>query len=168
MLEGFINKMRLGGLFPNKRKHKVHGDNDEHCSFCGEVDTMVHRVYSCPGIEHLRTGELWDGIRNVPHSKLFGALYPKLASVDDLKKLFRDIQHEQIQVCTDDSEVVFFTDGSVVDNDTNELRVCSWAVTQAVGDGPTNVVKNKSILPGDQQTVFRAELYAEHCCLFRF
>ena len=56
MMEGFINKMRLGGLFPNTRKHKVHSDNDQHCVFCGAIDTMMHRVYQCPGTQHLRDG----------------------------------------------------------------------------------------------------------------
>ncbi|CAE7253684.1 unnamed protein product [Symbiodinium sp. CCMP2592] len=160
MLEGFINKMRLGGLFPNRRKHKVHADNDEHCVFCGEIDTMVHRVYCCPGTQHLRSGDVWDHVKDLPLCQLFGALYPKLDKVDEFKKLLGQVQHDDFQVCTDESEVSFFTDGSALDNENDALRVCSWAVTKAVDDRPTNLELAKGILPGDQQSVFRAELYA--------
>ncbi|OLP89596.1 hypothetical protein AK812_SmicGene28935 [Symbiodinium microadriaticum] len=161
MMEGFINKMRLGGLFPNTRKHKVHSDKDQHCVFCGAIDTMMHRVYQCPGTQHLRDGPAWDVVSKLPVCQLFGALYPKLPMVDDFKKALQHIQIDDLPVLENDGrELVFFTDGSALDNDINAIRVCSWAVTHAVDDGPRNNAMASGILPGDQQSVFRAELYA--------
>ncbi|CAE7896484.1 unnamed protein product [Symbiodinium necroappetens] len=128
MLEGFINKMRLGGLFPNQRKNKVHVQNDDCCAYCGEVDTMTHRVFSCPATEHLRSGDIWEAVRNMPTSQLFGALYPKLPLVDEYKQLLKDVQHDDIYALDATSdEHIFFTDGSAVDNELDDLRLCSWA-----------------------------------------
>ena len=166
MLEGFMNKMRLGGLFPNQRKNKVHVQNDDCCAYCGEVDTMTHRVFSCPATEHLRSGDIWEAVRNMPTSQLFGALYPKLPLVEEYKQLLRDVQHDDLYALDATlDEHIFFTDGSAVDNELDDLRICSWAVTQARDQGPSNVTKAAGLLPGDQQSVFRAELYATNAAL---
>ena len=81
--------------------------------------------------------------------------------VDDFKKALQHIQIDDLPVLENDGrELVFFTDGSALDNDIDAIRVCSWAVTHAVDDGPRNNAMASGILPGDQQSVFRAELYA--------
>ena len=164
-MEGFINKMRLGGLFPNKRKKKISEEHESCCDYCGEEDTMLHRAFYCPATEHLRQGEIWENVRTLPNCQLFGSLFPQLPLADEYSMMLRDLKHDEVYAMDDKEELCFFTDGSALDNEQTEVRLCSWAVTHAVDTGPRNRLVALGLLPGEQQSVFRAELYAVNAAI---
>ena len=160
MIQGFMKKVRLGGLFPNKRLQHLHAGQDEACVYCGQEDTMQHRVYHCPGTEHIRQGGTWDKVKTMPKSLILGGLFPKLQCQDVYCLLLDSIEPPVIQELDQNETATFFTDGSASDSSDPATRLCAWAVTQAQPLCQTNNLLYSGLLPGRYQTVFRAELYA--------
>ncbi|CAE6945510.1 unnamed protein product [Symbiodinium sp. CCMP2592] len=139
LLEGFMKKVRLGGMFPNKRLCHWKQEVDERCDYCGQLDTMYHRVFHCPATEHHRTGKDWEY-----HQALDALDGPDVTQIHN----------------PDDQTLHFFTDGSAVFSECPIRRLCSWAVTLATPHSHENTPIHLGVLPGRKQTVFRAELFA--------
>ena len=167
--------MGLGGLFPNQvvfspiRELKVRGEHESTCVYYGAEGTMEHRVFTCPVTDHLRVDETWHSVRKLPCCRLFGSLSPKVASSDEYKESLQPLQHGEIYPASEsEPPYTFFTDGPALDNDNDDLRLCSWAVTRGLDDGPANEERYLGLLPGNQQSVFRAELYGmlQWSCVF--
>ena len=160
MINGFLKKVRLGGLFPNNRKTHITKE-EEACQYCGCLDTLEHRVYLCPGTEHIRSKEEWSWISEQPKFLILGGLSPKLPLIQQYKDELDAIPAPQIDVPDDTSDVCdFFTDGSASDSSCPVMRLCSWSVTQATHMTKENRLIAAGVLPGRLQTVFRAELFA--------
>ncbi|CAE7295757.1 unnamed protein product [Symbiodinium sp. CCMP2592] len=115
MIQGFMRKVRLGGLFPNKRLKHFKDDQEDTCIFCGQLDTMKHRVYHCPGTEHVRQGAQWDAVKLVPTSLLLGGLFPKLEHLDSYWQLLDDVQPPDLFFEDNQNIAHIFTDGSALE-----------------------------------------------------
>ncbi|CAE7817828.1 unnamed protein product [Symbiodinium sp. CCMP2592] len=160
MIQGFLKKVRLGGLFPNNRKCHVTKD-EATCHFCGSLDTMEHRVYSCPGTEHIRQMEEWNQVSMQPKYAVLGGLSPKLPLLQKYKDELDALPAPEVGVPDDMQDGCdFFTDGSATESSCQLTRLCSWSVTQAKPFTKENRLIAAGVLPGRLQTVFRAELFA--------
>ncbi|CAE7670465.1 unnamed protein product [Symbiodinium sp. CCMP2456] len=161
MLEGFMRKVRLGGLFPQRRRSHVNDAQDDTCHFCGEVDTLKHRVHYCPATYSVRQSPDWEEVSTQLDSVLLAGLFQKLPGFDKYQQQLDALGHPDI-VCPsfDSPRYSLFTDGSASHGNCPFLRLCGWAVTCAHGDGPKNTVLTAGLLPGGKQTVFRAEFQA--------
>ena len=158
--EGFMRKVRLGGLFPYKRKGHVTGE-DGLCIYCGHLDTMKHRFFQCPAVDSVRLTQAWMDIRHQPDYILFGGLFPKIPRLEEYLMGLENVGDPTVQLpeCKP-PRFQLFTDGSAVDNDSDTLRLCSWAVTWAPDAGKRNFTLTSGLLPGRFQSVFRAEFQA--------
>ena len=160
MLQGFMKKVRLGGLFSNKRKGHVCEDQEQTCIYCGQLGTIQHRVYCCPATEHVRQCSFWAVIKDAPKSLLLGGLFPHLQGCDEYFQLLDAIHPPDFQQSDDDEVAMIFTDGSAQEPGSPVLRLCAWSVTKSTPAAHTNKLLYSGLLPGRYQTVFRAELYA--------
>ena len=160
MKQGFMRKVRLGGLFPNHRKIHVTKEEDT-CHFCGCLDTMEHRVFACPGTEHVRQMDGWTMVAHQPRFQVLGGLSPKLPLIETYKSELDALPlPTAVSIDSNEGYTEFFTDGSAEDSSCPITRLCSWSVTQADYLKHGNKLVTSGILPGRQQTVFRAELFA--------
>ena len=160
MLEGFMRKVRLGGMFPHKRKGHITGE-DGLCDYCGMPDTLKHRFFDCPAVDSVRLTQEWQDIQHEPHYVLLAGLFPRLPLVEDYCQLLDAIPPPAVVLPEDPPErFQIFTDGSALDNDSPQVRLCSWAVTWALDEGAANRVLASGLLPGRSQSVFRAEFQA--------
>ncbi|CAE7560123.1 unnamed protein product, partial [Symbiodinium sp. CCMP2456] len=160
MIQGFMRKVKLGGLFPNHRLHHV-TKGETTCSYCGVRDTLEHRVFSCPATEEVRATDKWDLLKDQPKHLLLGGLSPQLPLMEQYSQMLQTVPEPQTLPLMDDDDVAeFFTDGSAIDSSNAITRLCSWSVTQAKYMDRQNKLISSGILPGKLQTVFRAELFA--------
>ena len=160
MVEGFLSKVRLGGLFPNHRKASFL-EEDSTCIFCGEEGTLQHRARSCPGTEHLRTGQTWDAAQALPDCALLGGLFPHQDAVDAFQETLAQDHHPDIdELRTVDDEIFFFTDGSATKADGPDTILATWAVTKTTKMSPQNTLCASGVVPGGFHSIFRAELHA--------
>ena len=160
MLEGFMRKVRLGGMFPYRRRNHV-TQEDLACPFCGQEDTLAHRAYECVGTEHLRSGPLWSTVEAQSRAQVLGGLFGAPLTLPKFTDALEQLEPPEIYKLPDkDQRRHFFTDGSAFQTGHQKAMVCSWAVTEASDDSNTNVVRAGGILVGMRQTVFRSELHA--------
>ncbi|CAE7413448.1 unnamed protein product [Symbiodinium sp. CCMP2592] len=166
LLEGFMRKVRLGGLFPQRRRSHVNTAEEQFCHHCGAVDTLEHRVHDCPATFSVRLQNDWKDICSQPDYMLLTGLFPRLKDHNKYLQALDDIQHPPvldppIQV----ERFNLFTDGSAIDNTCPFMRLCGWAVTCAHDGGPRNTTLCAGLLPGRRQTVFRAEFHAVNAAI---
>ena len=160
LIQGFMTKVRLGGLFPCKRTNHMY-DDQEFCPFCGQEDSMYHRVYTCVGTEHIRQSSLWKEVEHFPVSLLLGGLSGPPSELQSFRQQLDSLPHPEIYQLPQTQEPrTFFTDGSAFGCDDIQALLCSWAVTEATYMTKDNVVRCSGLLPGRKQTVFRSELHA--------
>jgi len=159
-----------GGLFTERYKSKW-TDQADKCKWCGEVDTLHHRYWSCPQHADLRASLAPD----VP------ALLDWIPAALSLRgwALLPPTWSEWIQLLVDlpadapppafgfpsGSWSDVFTDGSCLFQASPALRCAAWSATLVppfcAGWSPGDVrVLCASYLPGVCQTAYRAELYA--------
>ncbi|CAE7360715.1 unnamed protein product, partial [Symbiodinium sp. CCMP2456] len=161
LIQAFMRKVRLGGLFANNRKAHFLDEHDGACVHCGLKDSLEHRCYHCPGTEHVRARDIWYSLKDKPKSFLLGGLLPRLQLYDDYARRLDELDCQDIQPLPF-SETVreIFTDGSARSPKCPFTRLCSWAVTLAETSSERNTVLASGTLVGKRQTVFRAELHA--------
>ena len=160
MIQGFMTKVRLGGLFPCKRTNHMY-DDQEFCPFCGQEDSMYHRVYKCVGTEHIRQGPIWKEVEHFPMSLMLGGLSGPPSGLQSFRQHLDSLPHPEVYKLPQTQEPrTFFTDGSAFGCGDIQALLCSWAVTEATYMTKANVVRCSGLLPGRKQTVFRSELHA--------
>ena len=141
-------------------------NNDKECIFCGQEDTLRHRVHECPGTEHIRESTTeWEQLKSLPDYVLLGGLFPKPQKLKQFQKALMEVDVQISPLPSNGSTRFFFTDGSAQDEGIPLARVASWGVTEAQPQESTNHVISSGILPGMIQTVFRAELFAVNVAL---
>ena len=131
LIQGFMTKVRLGGLFPCKRTNHMY-DDQEFCPFCGQEDSMYHRVYKCVGTEHIRQGSLWKEVEHFPISLLLGGLSGPPSGLQSFRQHLDSLPHPEVYKLPQTQEPrTFFTDGSAFGCGDIQALLCSWAVTEA-------------------------------------
>ncbi|CAE7792033.1 unnamed protein product [Symbiodinium sp. CCMP2592] len=136
------------------------------CKFCGQEDTLKHRVYECVGTEHIRQLPQWDEVAALPYSQVLGGLSGLPEELESFHKALDNIQHPDVQPLPDlEGHRFFFTDGSAFDPGNPQALLCSWAVTEAEESSKNNTLRSSGLLPGRKQSVFRAELHAANVAI---
>ena len=73
-LDGFMAKLRGGGIFTNRVKSKINQATSAACKLCGEPDSLHHRVHDCSALDQLHQELNWDVLQSVPKQALLGGL----------------------------------------------------------------------------------------------
>ena len=156
-----IRVARNGTFFTQDTLRHIREGETPHCAFCGELDSIRHRVYMCPHFQAARTN------LEVPADAL--------SQLEDFQALHAwgrrppMLQEYLLALCQpfptchaaphSTSALDLFTDGSCLDPRQHETRVASWAVVQGCVGFPPKVV-GSGPLQGLVQTAYRAEITA--------
>ena len=161
-LDGFMAKLRGGGIFTNGVKSKINQDTSAACKLCGEPDSLHHKVYDCSALDQLRQELNWDVLQSVPKQALLGGLFPRQPSLRPFLDALDRIAVPSIQPAEYGNCLHLFTDGSCSQPGQGHLseRKAAWSVVQAKPRSCDNTVLASGVLPGSAQSSFRAELFA--------
>ena len=117
-------------------------------------------MFACPGTEQIRETDTWSMVVHQPRFQVLGGLSPELPLIEKYKSELDSLPPPATaSVENIDGYTEFFTDGSAEDSSCPLARMCCWSVTQAKYMTQKNQLVASGILPGRQQTVFRAELF---------
>ena len=135
------------------------------CRFCGQADSIEHRVWQCPGLEAVRqavTPRHFPGFGTLPECQRLHAWTMRPAGQLELLSLLASLPDTtwNFQPWPSAASFDLFVDGSCHMPASPRLRLATWAVViarHAVDDPP--VILNAGLLPGILQTSFRAEIF---------
>lgn len=166
-----LYRLCLSGGFVTEDVKSKWSSRDDVCRWCGQPDSLRHRIWECPKFTYLRTQIAPDALAALPQLPPALALrgwamrsptwVPWLALLDalplELPRPPVDFAHGRW------NDV--FTDGSCFWQDQPGYRVAAWAAVLAqpcssTWKGQTAGVISSGPLPGISQTAFRAELFA--------
>ena len=135
------------------------------CRFCGQADSVEHRVWRCPAFEDVRRPLMppfFPGLGSllpcqalhawVPRPARQIELWASLSALPDTSGLFEPWEAA--------GAVDVFVDGSCLMPESPHLRLAAWSITLArhsPSDPP--VILNAGLLPGLLQTSVRAEIF---------
>ena len=131
------------------------------CRFCGEPDSLRHRVYDCGFFQEGRAATGFSDLVSardlLPAQGLhaWGQLAPSLPLLRGQLAALCDEPHSALDLGGMD----LFTDGSCLQPQQPCLRLASWAIVSDTPVGTPSVVASGP-LPGMFQSTFRAELFA--------
>ena len=142
------------------------GENDsKDCRFCGQVDSVQHRIFFCQHFQECRreagiSHEVLQGLEPAQALHAWAAACPSLAPVRKelacLVETFDDFQAAPSGSCLD-----LFTDGSCLRPQEPNLRLAAWAVVYAPLDlDARSVLLSAGLVPGILQSPYRGELCA--------
>ena len=160
-------RVSMGGAFytQDKLRH-VEENGSGLCRFCGQQDSIHHRVWQCAEFQVVRSQSLPPGfpaVLDLPECQRLHAwamqprrqveLWRALASLPDTSWNFVGLPNM--------AQLDLFVDGSCIFPASPHLRLASWAVVLARHDAsvPPSVL-NAGLLPGLVQSSFRAEIFA--------
>ena len=167
---GQLKSLVANGQWPQERLCRAGLGEDPYCLVCGEVGSLHHRLWCCPGQESFRRQyglDAWVrwGKEHPDKHFLVCPILPKVGTFDLIPP---PLPHESL-VWEVESSTSGHTlcgdvcgDGSGLNVQVADFRRCGWSAVQIAhdGDGPGVVVAAiYGALPGIIQDVPRAELY---------
>ena len=168
MLDAFVPTLQCGGPFTNRVKAKIAHGTAPKCALCNSQDGMMHRLYHCPGMLHLRQGPDWEILRCVPHATLTWGLFREPDILHTFWKELDNLPAPTFQQLPPGHEMVhIFTDGSssVPKSGRSTERPSVWAFTTSQPNSEQSSLVAAGYLPGRKQTAYRSELFAVCCAL---
>ena len=134
---------------------------------CGNPDSIHHRNWECQSLTPVRTltTAQTDTILAMPPSTTNHGWFQLPEQVTTLHAMLQQVNpHPELltpQIHAADHHLHFFTDGACVDPADPFVRICAWGVIVRPSSDPhTSQPIGHGILPGQFQTVVRAELHA--------
>ena len=159
-----------GGSFTEDYRSHWTG-NSASCKWCGELDSLTHRYWTCPQTQPFRdlfAPTARDCWRSFPAAVSLRGWSLRPATwfewTSALVNLPQVVQPPWGVLSSQGWNDVF-SDGSCIDQAHPELRIASWGAILAAPFGPGWVFDpaiplGSGVLPGLCQTAFRGELYA--------
>ena len=145
---------RLGKLLSASALANIRGSTNTDCEFCGSSTSDTrHLVDECPAFSQTRDNHGYLEIRSAP-------LLTRCTGIPTFcPPAPMDEPVEGPGLVDIPSGLSFFTDGSALSPDLPAVRVASWSIVVALRDGTFPLVR-RGLLPGNVQTIGRAELFA--------
>ena len=152
-------------FFTHDSLQHVGSDCDPACPFCGERDSLAHRITECSHFEDCwRHSQLSSAtLRSLPEAQRLHAwaIRPtRLAEIQqDLVQL--PFTFDEFAHFPDFAENDIFTDGSCIQPNVPALRLASWACCIALPGFPVRSLRlSRGLVPGLLQVAFRGEVCA--------
>ena len=163
--QAFLKISLNGTFFTNDALCHCGEDESRDCSFCGQPDSLEHRVVFCPHFASCRaeaetTEEFLSGLSQAQALHAWAGAPPSLLAVRralaGLDSRFADFHCCPAVECLD-----VFTDGSCLRPREPYLRLAAWAVMYAPleASAPPQLI-SAGLVPGLLQTPYRGELCA--------
>ena len=167
-----IMRSAMNGTFYTA-DHLKHRDTpgDTRCKLCYAEDSLYHRNWECPALEHCRQhvspAQKSELLSMEPATYLQG-WFPVPTTLSQFRQKLQQlpdftacgIQNKQ-PISNANALVHYFTDGSCMHPHDKFTRVCGWGVVRA---SPTDMWDFQPVasgcLPGRHQTIIRAEIVA--------
>ena len=168
--QGIFRKALNGAHFTNDSVCHFSDTGTVCCEFCGEPDSRFHRFWKCKVFETARSEcsqSFLDLVPQLPPSLTNHgwAILPETWrrwTIELLQLPLAPIQDSLQPTGDTDQWLDIFTDGSCLWPRSKTLRLSSWALVQAhsSGDPCKSQVVSAGVVPGMQQSAYRAELLA--------
>ena len=158
--KGMMAALVTGRHFTGDAAAHFRDDGLNVCPFCKGEDSREHRIYECEGLAHERVIDplVPQALEEVPKEVALYGLWPELQGLRDwqaeLDALSKELPHRRVS----EEPVLLFTDGSCLFPRIAELRWASYACVRWSGE--RFVIMDCGTLPGSQQTIQRAEVWA--------
>ena len=96
-LDGFVSTLQTGGLFTNKVRAQISVNKASTCSLCDSQDGMIHRLFECPSTAHLRSGDDWEILKDLPRATITLGLFQEPPVLEAYMKLLDSIEPPEFQ-----------------------------------------------------------------------
>jgi len=163
---GSLAVVVAGQCWTQQRKQQAGLAQDAKCIVCGREDTWAHRCYSCRGLQQ------WPGLQDFEALRA-EVMQERTYTVSEwqqglhLQGIDRPLMLEpcagaeavESQGIEEKLSGCIYTDGSGLQPQHLELTRCGWAFVSCSADGKVKRAE-WGALPGDLQSVHRAEVYA--------
>ena len=154
-----------GTFFTNDALSHCGDDTSKDCKFCGQPDSVQHRIFWCHHFDACRheAGFSCDQLQAFEPAQSLHAWIPAcptraaiLTELAGLEACFDDFQAMPVGECID-----LFTDGSCLKPQEPNLRLAAWAVVFApMVLGEDSILLSAGLVPGILQSPYRGELCA--------
>ena len=153
-------------------------DIQDVCPFCGHVDSRSHRILDCIGLEPERlklSAETLVLLKNSPTFRHFGLVtldsqFTAIRKKNPTTVSWHELENQFVrQDISENHEYHLFTDGSCFHNGDPFLAIAAAAVVvfQNVLQ-PVHDFHTRSLLPGQDHSSYRAEIFAFYICCVQF
>ena len=166
-LQKSLMRVVYNGSFYTQDKHAKTGFAETPaCRWCGEEDSVLHRVWQCPATEHLRAEiplELRKEIEKEPECTQHHAWFCEPEQAALFRKALQGIRpYQTVQWVSPDlpETLHLFTDGSCLAPSDSRTRIASWALVLALPAQDNFWPLAYGLVPGQHQTGGRGELIA--------
>ena len=155
-----------GTFYTDDDLHHISETDTPDCPFCGDRDSIDHRLRSCSFFSQERRAcpsSVLDRLGDLPPCQVLHAWALLPQSLRELQSSLAEL-HDNFDVferCSGQEQVDLFTDGSCMVPTEPYLRLASWAVILASADTQQRpFILASGPIPGLIQSSFRAEIYA--------
>ena len=166
-LQKSLMRVVHNGSFYTQDKHAKTGFAETPaCRWCGEEDSVLHRVWQCPATEHLHAEipmELRKEIEKEPECIQHHAWFCEPEQAALFRKALQGIRpYQTVQWVSPDlpDTLHLFTDGSCQAPGDSRTRIASWALVLALPAQDNFWPLAYGLVPGQHQTGGRGELIA--------
>ena len=163
--QAFLRISLNGTFFTNDALCHCGADESRACKFCGQDDSLHHRLFLCPHFAECRqeAGVSLEFLRELSPAQSLHAwvgacpsLFAARRELANVDGFFHDFQAVPAEECLD-----LFTDGSCLKPQEPNLRLATWAVVHGPLDmEASSVLISAGLVPGMLQSPYRGELCA--------
>ena len=163
--QAFLRLSLNGTFFTNDALCHCGEDESRDCRYCGQPDSLEHRVLLCPHFASCRTeaGVPDACLHSMPPAQVLHSWVPAPRSLFEVRKALAGIagRFEDIHFYPDADCLDLFTDGSCLKPQEPCLRLAAWAVVYApLTDESASQLLSAGLVPGLLQSPYRGELCA--------
>eukprot|EP00438_Fugacium_kawagutii_P017138 Skav217501 [mRNA] locus=scaffold1908:258586:268404:+ [translate_table: standard] len=159
--QGILRLVFNGAFYTRDRLCRSGTVDSGQCPWCPHQDSVYHRHFECPALEHCRTTPVDTSA--LPPCTLNHGWFQEPAAVPSLRTHLCQLPDTSCEwaLSTPDMAVLhLFTDGSCLEPREPRLRLATWACVCANLEADTFVPLSRGAVPGLLQTATRAEATA--------
>ena len=163
--QAFLRISLNGTFFTNDALSHCGVDESKDCLFCGQPDSVQHRVCLCPHFQICRqeADVSADDLQALPQAQALHAWALASPTLHAVRRELAAIDGSfgDFQVMPEAEIVDLFTDGSCLKPREPNLRLATWAVVHGpMDDHAPSILVSAGLVPGLLQSPYRGELSA--------
>ena len=161
--QAYIRISLNGTFFTNDALSHCGEDDSKDCKFCGQPDSLQHRICLCPHFCRTEAGLSGDRLQELLPAQSLHAWVETCPTLEFFRKALAGIEASfgDFQAMPSGECVDLFTDGSCLKPQEPNLRLAAWAVVFAPLElYADSVLVSAGLVPGILQSPYRGELCA--------